>query len=104
MIAIRTRFRRGETNKTLMIFLAVALVIAGGFWGYKLVTTEKAPVVVNTEPVTFYCDNCKKTFEVPADEAAKMKIDKATNKYECKICKKMTAEKGFGPNPRMRTP
>lgn len=104
MSPIRSRFRRGETNKSLLIILGLVVVIAAGFWGYKLMSTEKPPVVVNTEPVTFYCDACKKTFEVPVGEAAQMKIDTSTNMYECRLCKKVTAVKGFGPNPRTRHP
>lgn len=95
------RFRRAETNKALMIALGVVAVLAVAFWGYRMMTEEQAPPVQPIGvPATFYCTDCKKTFEVPEAEVGGLKA--VEGMYECRICKKMTASPGFGPNPRMR--
>ncbi len=94
------RFRRAETNKSLLIALGVVAVLAIGFWGYRMMTSEKpAPVVASGEPVSFYCYECKKAFEVAPDQAAGMQM--VDGKFECPTCKKRNAIKGFGPSSRM---
>lgn len=99
-----TRLRRAETNKSMLIVLGVVAVLALGFWGYRMMTSEAPPPVTATgEPVTYYCYECKKTFEVPADQVSGMKPS-AEGNYQCSICKKMTAKPGFGPSSRMPQP
>ncbi|MCC6357278.1 MAG: hypothetical protein IT450_00925 [Phycisphaerales bacterium] len=92
--------RRAEANKSLLITLGVVAFMAVGFWGYRIMTGEKpAPAVASSDPVSFYCYDCKKTFEVAPDQAAGMQA--VDGKFECPTCKKRNAIKGYGPSARM---
>lgn len=94
--------RRAEANKALLSSLGIVALLAVVFWGYRIMTAEKAaPVVPTADPVSFYCYDCKKTFELPPDQAASMVADPNTNRYVCNLCKKNSAVRGFGPSARM---
>lgn len=94
-------FRRAETNKTLLVVLSIVIVVAAGFWGFRFMSADKPkPVEPTGAPVSFYCYDCQKTFEVPEGSASQVKLDVEKNRYECSICKKMSAVKGYGPSLR----
>lgn len=85
------QFRRGATNKGLLIGLAIAVVAAGIFFATRESDSAPAPFVP-TEPTPLRCRACSKTTVVQPAELSKLKYDTKTSSYECPACHELRAK------------